>query len=688
MTTAQRQRRILASATCGLLLALGACNRDRSTPPPRAQAPLPAAVDSAAVRANTGATSTGGAGTGAAAGEALPTITTSSADSSGPAALTLGAIGYRSGLILLGATDETTIAIPVNDGLRAAELQLQLIPTPNMPVATLVLKQRDRVLAVRSLSDTTSRITLPLGDAVVVDGKATLTLGLDVPGRDACQAQLFYRTVLAPESQISFSGVPAAVGGINGFFQPWLRKVTFYLAEQPSLDAAQAALDASAFVARRYRGMATEFEIKPLPATGSMPEPGAYDRALVWSPSGSTMIVRPDGGRGTVLAIAARRDARQLFTLVNGSDLVTASGFKTTTTDLGHNLLDGATGIRTLAELGFSSRTIEGSSLLVAAYPFALADFGGNAAPTAFRLVAQHSVLPPDGNGSLRVHLNGALIYSRTLDHTSLDVVIPVPAHQLRRDNVIEVRFQVVLGKEGCLLGGPVFTATIDETSAFVTNGKDQIAPGFARFPSSFVPAFSVLLDPLDRFRVELATQVIGAMQQTTRTALAPGLARDLAAATGPLLAIGTTNLANTLDAPVHTEGFRLRDRDGKVWDEFTPTTSYAAMQGWERNGNDVLLLHHTLQDGRPLADLIRETLAPYGWFGIRGDLAVRGVAGPARQLTIANAGWRLDLTGDGAASKLARYRSAIFLFAALLIMGLLLWLYPRVVRRELDSPR
>jgi len=233
-----------------------------------------------------------------------------------------------------------------------------------------------------------------------------------------------------------------------------------------------------------------------------------------------------------------------------------------------------------------------------------------------------------------------------------------------------------------------VFTATVDNSSGFVTSGDASIPPGFGRFPAAFVPAFSVLLEPRDRFRVELAAQVIGAMQQTTRTPLAPGLARDLASATGPMLAIGTTGLANTLDAPVHGEGFRLRDRDGKVWDEFAPSAPFAVMQGWERNGSDVLLLHHTSTNGQPLADLVRETLAPYGWFGIRGDLAVRGESGPARQLTIANAGWRVDLTGEGAASRLARYRSVIFLVAAFLIMGLLLWLYPRVVRRELDSPR
>ncbi|MES2123874.1 MAG: cellulose biosynthesis cyclic di-GMP-binding regulatory protein BcsB, partial [Gemmatimonadota bacterium] len=660
-----------------------ACGPKEKAPATAARAPLPAAVDSAAASVKPEA-----AGATTAVAEVMPTVTLRGNDTTTTPPMTLGAIGYRSGITLLGASDEATLAIPVNEGLRPAELHLKLMPTPNMPAATLVLRQRDRVLAVRALNDTTSEMTLPLGDAIVVDGKATLSLALAVPGRDACQAQLYYRTVIAPESRISYTGIPSAVGGINSFFAPWLSKVTFYLADQPSLDAAQAAIDASAFVARHYRGMATTFEVRPLPPRDSMPEPGPYERALVWSPSGTTMIARPEGGRGTVLAIAARRDARQLFTLADGAALVASSGFSTATADLSHNVLDNGTDTHTLSELGFTSRTLEGSALLVTAYPFALADFGTGSAPTAFRLVARHSVLPPDGNGSVRVHLNGQLIYSRALDHSGLDVVVPLPSHILTRDNVLEVRFQVVLGEGGCQLGGPVFTATIDAASAFVTNGRTTLPPGFGRFPSSFVPAFSVLLEPRDRFRVELATQIVGAMQQTTITPLAPGVARDLASATGPLLAIGTTGLANTLDAPVHTDGFRLRDRNGKVWDEFTPNAPYAAMQGWERNGEDVLLLHHTQANGQPLADLVRETLAPYGWFGVRGDLVVRGEAGPSHAVTIANAGYRLELTGEGAASRLARYRSAVFLVAALLILGLLLWLYPRVVRRELDSPR
>jgi hypothetical protein len=684
---ALRERTRLA-ALLAAGLAITACSRKPAGSTPATAAPTPAVLDSTLAA---GAGAAGGGGGGDSTMEPMPLIVPAdrSADStaSAPLALTLHELGYRSGVTLSGTADEMTLTIPVNDGLHPTELRLAVLPTPGMPLATVTLRQRDRVLAMREVTDSTSSLVLPLTGALVQDGRAIVTLGLNVPGRDACQAQLFYHVVFTPDSRVVLTGTPSFSGAVNGFFPPWLSKVTFYLGDTPSLDAAQAALDAAAFVARHYRGMSTVFEVKPLPAAGTpLPEPGPYERAMAWSPTGITSVVRPAGTRGTVLAIAARRDARQIFTLADGEGLVAAPGLRAGTVELSHNLFAQGATTRTLADLGFTSQTLQGNSLLTASYPVAMADFGTGASPSALRLIITHSVLPPDGNGSLRVHLNGSLIFSRALDRTDVDVVVPIPAHLLRRDNVFEVRFQVVLGEGGCVAGGPLFTATIDDASAFVTDQSTPLPPGFGRFPSSFVPAFSVLLEPRDRFRVELATQLIGAMQQTTHTPLAPALARDRAAATGPLLAIGTTPLAEALNAPLQSEGVRLRDRSGTVWDEFSPDTSYGAMQAWHADGNDILLLHHTGTDGAPLAALVRETLEPYGWFGVRGDLAIRGPSGPTRTLTVANAGWRLEATPGGEPTFLSRYRSAIFIAATLILLALLIWLYPRVVRRELDT--
>lgn len=650
-----------------LLLLVACADRDRIASDPSA-ALSREAMDS--MLANTAADSSSAPRIGASPGDSVRGMAT------------LAEIGYREGIMLNGAVDAAVLSVPVNRGRYAEALRLVIEPTPRMPDATLLLRQGDRVLAQRLLADTTHLIMMPLRDAIVADGRAVVTLAVHVPGRDACTAPLFYRTVITPAGAVEYSGAPATVGSVSDFFAPLLRRVTFYLPEQPSLDASQAALDAAAFVARKYRGTGTTFRIAALPPVDSaMPEPSWDERAIVWASDGPTRLLRVEGGRGTVLAIASRRDARQLFTLAAGPALVPAAGFATSTVRLN----DAVTGLLSFDALGFGSRTITGGTIASAGYRFALADIGREDVPRAFRLLARHSALPEDAVGEVAVLMNGSIIWSRSVEGTAIDATIAIPERLIARDNQIEVRFTLRLGEGECRLGAPLFTATIDGGSALVIGGRNPLPPSFDRFPSSLLPTFSVLLEPRDRYRVELAATTIHAMQETTTSPLAPFVVRDAAEVRGALLAVGTTGLAEALDAPLATDGFRLRDTDGRVWDEYRPTDSYGAMQAYQRDGRNILLLHHTGANGQPLADLLREALAPYGWFGIHGDLVLRGLDGPTTTLRASNTGWRLEpLTPDGT-SVLARWRSAIFFGAAIVLLGLLIWLYPRVVRRELD---
>ncbi len=604
-------------------------------------------------------------------------------DSAVTAAATLADIGYEAGITLTGAVDAATVTIPVNRGRRPTRLVLAVDPTPRMPDATVVLRQGERVLAQRLLTDTTHQVVLPLDEAIVADGRAVLALGVNVPGRDACEAPLFYRTVFTPGGTVEYAGASLPTTGVSSFFQPLLRRITFYLPPEPSLDASQAALEAAAFVARTYRGMGTRFAIGRLPSSDSaIAEPPSDERAILWANDGPTRVLGPDGGRGTVLAIASRRDAHQLFTLPSGPSLVPARAFAVTTARLEDRVVANVT----FDALGIGSTTLQGSTIATAGFRFALADLGAAASPRAFRLVARHTSLPKDATGELAILLNGSLIASRPLEGNAIDATFALPGHLVGRDNRIEVRFTLRLGEGECRLGAPLFTVTIDGASALVTESRLDVPPSFDRFPAALLPTFSVLLEPRDRYRVELAATLIGAMQRTTMAPLVPFVVRDSNEVRGALLAVGTGNLAAALDAPVSSDGFRLRDIDGQVWDEYRPSESYGAMQAFRSHGRDVLLLHHTGADGQPLADLLREALAPYGWFGVHGDLALRGPDGPTTVMTAANAGWRLEPLGGEAATTLARWRSAIFIGAAILLLALLIWLYPRVVRRELDT--
>src|SRR5262249_30436452 len=133
-----------------VVLGFSACGRSTPSAPTGSRAPLPATIDSMVAG--------GGVGSGAGStGEAMPVIVAGGrvADSiaAAPLGLRIGDIGYRDGLTLFGTADETVIAVPVNDGLRPTELRLRVIATPSMPIATLTLRQRDRILALRSVSD-------------------------------------------------------------------------------------------------------------------------------------------------------------------------------------------------------------------------------------------------------------------------------------------------------------------------------------------------------------------------------------------------------------------------------------------------------------------------------------------------------------------------------------------------------
>jgi len=239
------------TATAVTVVLVFGCKGKTDSAATRIEAPTPDQADSLAAAGQRVAPGTGGGATGIA--ELLPAVLPQfGADSADvPLSLTLAQIGYRGGITLLGALDEATLSVPVNPGLRPDSMRLRIMPTPGMPAGTMVLRQRERIIAIRLLTDTTTAMSLPLSDLIVEQGKATFTLGVSVPGPDVCQAQLYYRTNIEPGTLVTFTGTPVRNGSINAFFAPWVGRITFYLADLPSIDAAQATLDAAAFVARR-----------------------------------------------------------------------------------------------------------------------------------------------------------------------------------------------------------------------------------------------------------------------------------------------------------------------------------------------------------------------------------------------------------------------------------------------------
>lgn len=183
----------------------------------------------------------------------------------------------------------------------------------------------------------------------------------------------------------------------------------------------------------------------------------------------------------------------------------------------------------------------------------------------------------------------------------------------------------------------------------------------------------------MDRFKLQLAARLVQALQETTRTPLRPEVASD--PHPRPLLALGGPGLPQTLKAPLRTPGFRLVDGAGTLWLEVNPGAPYAALQAFASEGGPVLLLSHTSQDGRLLAPFLQEALRE-GWFGLHGDLVLGGPEGPVVSLALRESDLRVQPLPENPPSLLARYRREVYLGLGLLALLLLVWFYPKVVRR------
>lgn len=173
-----------------------------------------------------------------------------------------------------------------------------------------------------------------------------------------------------------------------------------------------------------------------------------------------------------------------------------------------------------LAQLGHGPKRVEGYGTLTAAYTFALADLGPDHLPLGLRLRAVHSPVEPK-RGYAELLLNGVAFYTAPLEGTVLDLYTPLPSRLLERNNTLEVRFHYAPPEGRCTYGALPFTATLDPGSYLVL-GRGELLSGLDAFPQALLPQFWVYLEPLDRFKLQLAARLVQALQETTRTPYAP----------------------------------------------------------------------------------------------------------------------------------------------------------------------
>lgn len=314
--------------------------------------------------------------------------------------------------------------------------------------------------------------------------------------------QELFRVHVLPESRLLLTGRPTPPETLAAFLPPHLERVVVHLPDPPPAEAAQAVLWLAGFLARTYPGRVPELHLEALPEVRLEPHP--FVRHVAWRKGTGARL------EGFVLLLGDLREAARLFLAEPG---LPKAPFPAEATEALSLKAPEELGPRvSLAQLGYGPKRVEGYGLLSASYAFALADFGPRRHPVGLRLRAVHSPTVPE-RGYVELLLNGVAFHSQPLEGTLLDLYAPVPPRLLERNNTLEVRFRYAPPEGQCTYGALPFTATLDPASYVVLAGGEVLS-GLDAFPQAFLPKFWVYLEPLDRFKLQLAARLVQASRR------------------------------------------------------------------------------------------------------------------------------------------------------------------------------
>ena len=383
------------------------------------------------------------------------------------------------------------------------------------------------------------------------------------------------------------------------------------------------------------------------------------------------------------LVLGTEKAARQLFAAEEGIDVAATPSLTADTAKLQSPLELGER--VSLGQLGFGTRQVKGTGQMSISYAFSLSDLGDRRYPTGLRLRIPHSPVSEEGQGQLKVLLNGNQVATSNLDAagTTVDQFMELPKPFLTRDLNLEVDFDYVAPSGNCSASPLPFSAQVDPRSSLFLEDGWVPSPGFDRFPQAFVSDFGVHINPLTHSALTRAVRLVSALQRTTEQPLSPKVFDAKIPSGGDVLALGHRELETKLDAPVQSDGVRILSRSGETVLSFRPDSPQAMLQGFENEGRNLLLLTHASGSGMLADSLLSGLLEPDGWFGVHGDFAVRGQQGKVKTLQVQGEELEARPFSRPPQSFLQKYRIWLFIALGMVLLIFLAYTYPKLVRDE-----
>ncbi|MEV8442162.1 hypothetical protein AB0425_32705 [Actinosynnema sp. NPDC051121] len=550
-------------------------------------------------------------------------------------------------------TQAQDIRIPIPAGLTPTEVHGQLLFDSDATGRVEVLTRNHITGTVEKAADQRERpLRFPVTAADVEHGYLLfsirfLTAGVTDP-EEFC--------VRSNEGTVRFADVVVELEGTEEppetpahFFGASVRAIAIRVPEAPTAQLREAALAAQAALTHRYTG----------------------DTAItVTSPSESAraVTVRPLDGR-VVELVPGDGEVRAGISIVDGIHTLTLTGdsarLTAAATALGSDLLAladsstttrfGATGTEpgnttiTLADLGRPAPRLEGLGQSEFSVEITQSHFGAAVESIDLHLVGEYAELPPQVSAVLSYYWNDQLVDSQVLDDdTTIDRRIKVARTMLAFGNTLTVRLDAVPSGDGASgnRSGPAFDCTGElsylpivasfdgNASTFEATPGQPFAPGFRRFPQVLGNVLTVAFggsEPTAASLTDAAVlvrelQELNHAQFTVRVVDAGEL---LDSSTPGLLVDANASQVEVLGAPLRMAEFRAIDRRDTDFGVGVDR-SYAALQAFQQNGRDLLLLSSWDPEGsadgaRLRSGLVDEIAASKdGWHALNGDLDIK----------------------------------------------------------------
>ncbi len=591
---------------------------------------------------------------------------------------------------LSGQFGERFLYLPIPNGMQPQAMRFRTSVSADVKSGFLELYNGERVLQVIDLENIAEEIEVNLADAKVDGGYLTLRLVSRLRSQDdLCETAYVGAWLDIEKASIRFSGRPSPPAVVSEFFPPVLTHLVIEVPPPLTPAQAEAALRLSAALSLRYFNQ--PYKLHVVSRSDQIPSEIAEQplarRIVIRNASHSELILENEGSLPTLILQGEGQALRAQSNWL--SSTFSPLGIHREIKVLDWKVPEESNkNTVTLAELGYTLQQVTGVGRMDISIGFSQADLGSSLRNLRARLVGRHTAIETLASANLSVLFNGALIHSQLLSATpEFDLYLSLPNSLLQRENTLTVRFDYTPRQGECRIGISPFTAQLWENSYLQFDQGDVLPVGFLRFPQSLLPEFQVTIDPLTSDNLRRAIELVNALQHTSKKPLrATWRDWQTGSATSQawLIIQSDPSAIAALKPPLELSPFRVVDINGRELLRFDGELPFAALQAFESNKTQVLLLSASRQESLIDQLLLSLRQSQNGWYDLAGDVYLFGEGmTQGIGMNVRSGAVRIEPLQPSARIWLQRLRPYLLGAALLLLLAFLVWLYPKLVRKQ-----